>query len=284
MDTSLFYDVAHIAARTSWADGTVRALAGAAGTLFFVAVTLLSFLRARVGAFGAGGARPIAAVLWTGIAAAASYGVARVLAILLDRTPPGVALARVHVLVAPAGGHSLPTAAAAIGAAVLIGLWIAGDWPAAGLATIGALVVAFACVYDAAAYPGDAAAGLGVGILVTVVGWSLVRAPLTAWMLSLAHSRAGGLIGATAGQEARRSEPGPAAHPSLLNATGAVRLLEDAAVRPVTLTPRLGNANPPVGVSDSSAVRRVIAPPIDRGPAADPIGRRSVTILPRDPD
>ncbi len=287
MDTSLFLDVARVAARTEWAHGLLRAAAGASGTLFFVLVTAISLLRARAGAFGAGGARPVAAVTWTGFGAAAAYGIARALEALVSRTPPGAALAHVTVLVSPAGGHSLPAAAAALAGAVLTGLWLAGDWALAGVATLGGLVVGFACVYDATAYPSDAAAGLGTGIVVAGLGWLVARDALTAGVLVLAHSRAGFVVGATAGQASRRAQPGPAAHASVLAATGAVRLLEDAAVRPVP--PAARNVRPATdaavtGPQRPPVERRAVAPPIERGAAGDAMGRRGITILPREPN
>jgi undecaprenyl-diphosphatase len=62
--------------------------------------------------------------------------------------------------------------------AAAAGLWLVSR-ALGGLATIAALVMAFSRVYIAAHYPWDVAVGLLVGALVTLLGWVLLRTPLT---------------------------------------------------------------------------------------------------------
>jgi undecaprenyl-diphosphatase len=55
------------------------------------------------------------------------------------------------------------------------------------LATLAAVVMAFARVYIAAHYPHDVATGLVVGAVVSVLGYVALR-PVLAWLLSLAEA------------------------------------------------------------------------------------------------
>ena len=57
------------------------------------------------------------------------------------------------------------------------------------IAAIAAVLMAFARVYIAAHYPGDVLAGLGLGIIVAVTGWFLVRRPLVSGVARLRTSR-----------------------------------------------------------------------------------------------
>jgi membrane-associated phospholipid phosphatase len=63
--------------------------------------------------------------------------------------------------------------------AAAAGLWLVSR--RLGLiAVVAAVVMAFARVYIAAHYPWDVVAGLVLGALVALIGWALLRVPLTA--------------------------------------------------------------------------------------------------------
>jgi membrane-associated phospholipid phosphatase len=83
------------------------------------------------------------------------------------------------VLATRSSDASFPSDHAVMAGAAAAGLWLASRALGA-LATAAALVMAFSRVYIAAHYPWDVAAGLAFGALVALLGWLLLRTPLTA--------------------------------------------------------------------------------------------------------
>ncbi|TDL08479.1 phosphatase PAP2 family protein [Mycolicibacterium obuense] len=71
---------------------------------------------------------------------------------------------------------------------------------------IAAVLMAFARVYIAAHYPVDMLAGLGLGIAVALVGWLVVRRPLTTAVERVGNSRLHTLTAARTGVVAKRHD------------------------------------------------------------------------------
>src|SRR5206468_11785663 len=82
------------------------------------------------------------------------------------------------VLATRSSDFSFPSDHAVMAGAAAAALWLVSRALGA-LATVAALVMAFARVYIAAHYPWDVAAGLVVGALVALLGWLLLRRLLT---------------------------------------------------------------------------------------------------------
>jgi membrane-associated phospholipid phosphatase len=74
---------------------------------------------------------------------------------------------------------SFPSDHAVMAGTAATGLWLASRVLGA-IAAAAAVLMAFSRVYIAAHYPWDVVAGLAFGALVALLGWLLLRAPLTA--------------------------------------------------------------------------------------------------------
>ena len=90
------------------------------------------------------------------------------------------------VLATRSADPAFPSDHAVMAGAATAGLWLA--WRLAGvIAGVAALAMAFSRIYIAAHYPWDVVAGLVLGALVALLGWVLLRGPLTAvtgWLRS----------------------------------------------------------------------------------------------------
>jgi hypothetical protein len=147
---------------------------------------------------------------------------------------------------------------------------LARAWLVACVATLVALLIAFATVYAGVAYPGDAGGGLLLGILVSLALYPLVIGSLRDLAHGVARSPLKILVGG--GHHGGSLRPGPAAHPELVGESGAVRILsrdELGAVR---------NRVPP----QASPIR--IVPPEGAGVGSilEPEGTGGVRIIPPD--
>lgn len=105
------------------------------------------------------------------------------------------------VLASRSSDFSFPSDHAVMAGAAAAGLWLVSR-TLGGIATVAALVLAFARVYIAAHYPWDVIAGLAVGAAVTLLGWALLRGVLTAITAWLRRQPG-----------VRRAFPAPAAQP-----------------------------------------------------------------------
>ena len=120
-------------------------------------------------------------------------------------------------------GFSFPNEQAVIGGAVAAGLWLSGARLIASLATVTAMLMAFAVVYTGVAYPGDALAGLLLGALVVLALYPFAIGSFREAVHAIARSPLRVLVGGA--HHSRPVGPGPAARPEPIGESGAVRIL-----------------------------------------------------------
>lgn len=249
MDTRLYLDVARIVRHTAWAH-TLAADFARWGSLAVLAVlVVLSYVVAASGRNG-GGAREIGAAIWTPVAAALCYLLARALEGAIGRLRPAAAVPGAVALVHGLSRHAMPSATTAAAAAVAVGCFLARARLLGALAVLATLVVGFDRIYVGAAFPGDVLAGIGVGVVVCLVGYlpavvlleRLVRSPVGVIFASGRVRRRGapasGTFAAADGSVgARATAAGPAGMPPVLASTGAVKVLDERPVAPRPKTP-----------------------------------------------
>jgi membrane-associated phospholipid phosphatase len=184
---------------------------------------VVSLALARVGGFGASDLDKMAGLVWAAIGAVLAFGVSLPVVHLVGRARPFAVMPQAVVLVTRPAGFSFPNEHAVIAGAFATGLWLSRTRLMAAAATLVALVIALAVVYTGTAYPGDAAAGLLLGTLVSVVVYPFAIGSLRALLRAVARSPLKFLVGG--GPQARPVGPGPAARPEMVGESGAVRIL-----------------------------------------------------------
>ncbi len=270
MDRRFYLDVNRFAVRTAWAHSVLVFFARPWALVVLAGLLVLALSRARVAGFGGSDIDQLAALVWVGVGAAVAYGICQPVVHLVGRARPFTVAPQAVVLVGRPAGFSFPNEHAVVAGAVAAGLWLARAWLVAGVATLVALLIAFATVYTGIAYPGDAAGGLLIGILVSLALYPLVIGSLRDLAHRLARSPLKILVGG--GHHRGALRPGPAAHPELVGESGAVRILsrdELGAVR---------NRVPP----QASPIR--IVPPEENGVGSilEPEETGGVRIIPPD--
>jgi len=209
VDTSWYLDINRFARETSWAHGFMAAYAGS--TLSPVGVGLIVFaLLVVAGCFSARNqGERMPAALWAGLGAFAAFGLSLPVAQAIGRARPYETLAHVEVLLPRVHGHGLPDAHAALAGAALCGLLLAGRWRLSALALLAGLLLLFGRVYTGVDYPGDVAAGAGLGVAVVLVLWPVARLLLAP---AVGRAVSSPLGGAVATKRARRTLKGKARH------------------------------------------------------------------------
>jgi undecaprenyl-diphosphatase len=168
----LFGAVNDFARHTGWLHGPMLAYASY-GVVFFAALLLVGYWLVRDR-----GVRSMAAALWTGsgmlLAVAANQPVVNA----VREARPYTDHPHILVLAHRSADYSFPSDHAVMAGAVAAGLWLVSK--RLGLvATVAALLMAFARVYIAAHYPQDVLAGLILGAAFVLVGWLLLGRLLT---------------------------------------------------------------------------------------------------------
>ena len=174
----LFGVVNDFARHTGWLHGPILAYASY-GVVLFGALLLVGWWQARDR-----DPRTMAAALWTGAGMLLAVAANQPIVNGMREARPYTDHPQILVLAHRSADYSFPSDHAVMAGAVAAGLWLVSK--RLGLvATVAALLMAFARVYIAAHYPWDVVAGLTFGALVALLGWFLLRRPLiavTGWL------------------------------------------------------------------------------------------------------
>jgi membrane-associated phospholipid phosphatase len=173
LDDRLLMDVNDLARHTRWLQGAVLGYA-TYGVVLVAGLLLAGLLLRR-----AGTDRALAAAGWAALATLLAVGLNQPLVSAFAEARPYTAHPGLLVLATRSADFSFPSDHATMAGAAAAGLWAVSRTLGA-IATLAAVAMAFARVYIAAHYPWDVAAGLVLGAAVALLGWVLLRAPLTA--------------------------------------------------------------------------------------------------------
>jgi membrane-associated phospholipid phosphatase len=173
LDDRLLGDVNDLARHTGWLHSAILGYA-TYGLSLFAALMLAALLLRRTGSD-----RGLAAAGWSALATLIAVGLNQPLVAAFGEPRPYTAHHGLLVLASHSSDGSFPSDHAVMAGAAAAGLWLASRVLGA-IAGAAAVLMAFSRVYIAAHYPWDVVAGLAFGALVAVLGWFLLRRPLTA--------------------------------------------------------------------------------------------------------
>jgi membrane-associated phospholipid phosphatase len=173
LDDRLLTDVNGVARHTPWLHGVV--LGYATYGVVLIAALLLAGLQLRRRGTG----RRLAAAGWACLATPIAVGLNQPLVAAFSEARPYTTHPNLLVLASASSDFSFPSDHATMAGAAAAGLWLVSR-RLGTVAAVAAVAMAFSRVYIAAHYPWDVAAGLVLGALVALVGWLLLRTPLTA--------------------------------------------------------------------------------------------------------
>jgi membrane-associated phospholipid phosphatase len=172
LDDRLFLAVNGLARETNWLHGTLLGYA-TYGVALFAGLLATGLLMRR-----SGSDRALAAAGWGALATLLAVALNQPLVSAFAEARPYTTHPGVLVLASRSSDPSFPSDHAVMAGAAAAGLWLVSR--ALGrLAAIAAVVMAFSRVYIAAHYPWDVAGGLAFGAVVALLGWLLLRGPLT---------------------------------------------------------------------------------------------------------
>ena len=178
LNARLFLDVNELSRDTTWLHGAATAYI----TVAIVALALLVLAGVALSRSWSDGR--LAAALWSGLAGPVAVALNQPLVHGFHERRPFVTLSHVLVLTHRSTDPSLPSDHATLAGAVLAALYFV-DRRLAILATVVGVLLAADRVYVGVHYPGDVVAGLALGAAVAVVGWLVLRRPLTALVARL---------------------------------------------------------------------------------------------------
>jgi membrane-associated phospholipid phosphatase len=210
-DDGWYRSITSFAQHTSWLQGPME-LYTTAGIGLLVLIALAAWWSARARADRAA----VAAVVWIGLGTAVSVGCGLALKQVFKENRPCQSIHVVTVQACPGpADYSFPSDHTLIAVALAVGIWIASS----RLGIIAAVLAAlegFSRVYLGQHYPHDVFAAIILGTAVMLVGWVLLRRPLTGLVAALeATPLRPVLASAPAGAAADASASArPAAEPS----------------------------------------------------------------------
>jgi membrane-associated phospholipid phosphatase len=168
----LFDDVNTFARNTGWLHSPLVDYAKY-GVVLFGLLLIVGLIRSRHGT-----PRMLAVAVWACIAVLIAVAANQPIVHAAHEARPYTGHPNVLVLVARSADLSFPSDHCVMAGAAAAGLLLVSR--KIGLvAVVAALLMAFARVYVGAHYPGDVLAGLLIGAAVAILGWLLVRVPLT---------------------------------------------------------------------------------------------------------
>jgi membrane-associated phospholipid phosphatase len=173
LDDQILLAINGFARHTGWLHGAVFGYA-TYGVVLVAALLLAGLWHTRTR-----GSRSLAAAGWACLATLIAVGLNQPLVSGFAEARPYTTHRHLLVLATRSSDFSFPSDHAVMAGAAAAALWLVARVLGA-IATVAALVMAFARVYIAAHYPWDVVAGLVFGAAVALVGWALLRVPLTA--------------------------------------------------------------------------------------------------------
>lgn len=193
VDRTWFLDINSFARSTPWLHGFMLFYAVTGGIIVCMALLVIGWWLAR----RRGDAKVMAASLWAPLGTMAAVGVAQPINHAVAEARPWQSLPGALILAGHTVDYSFPSDHAVMAGAVIAGLFLYNRLMGV-LATVAGVVLCFGRVYIGAHYPQDVAAGLLIGAVVVLVGWAIVRIPLTAAVAYFARTPARVLL-STAG-------------------------------------------------------------------------------------
>lgn len=170
--SALFDRVNDLARHTAWLHAPMKGFASY-GVVLFGVLLVVGWWLAR-----SQEPRAVAAAVWAGAATLLAEAANQPLVHHFAEARPYTDSPGILVLAHRSADPSFPSDHAVMAGAVAAGLWLVHRRLAV-VATVAALLMAFARVYVAAHYPHDVVAGLAFGAAVALLGWLLLRRPLT---------------------------------------------------------------------------------------------------------
>jgi membrane-associated phospholipid phosphatase len=181
-DTNLFLEVNQFVQRTDWLHGPLTMYAEY-GILLFAGLLVIGWFVAR-----RRGIARMVALVWAGLGTVVAVAVNQPLVQLFHAARPYTNLHQILVLATPSTDFSFPSDHSTMAGAVTAGLFLV-DPLLGSVSLVLALVMAFSRVYIAAHYPYDVLAGLTLGAAVVLLGYPLVRRPLSSLVTRMADTR-----------------------------------------------------------------------------------------------
>jgi undecaprenyl-diphosphatase len=168
----LLLDINHLSRSTPWLHGPLTAYARY-GLVLFALVLVAGVLASRHRS-----SRALAAAAWAPIAMLIALELNQPLGRAVHEQRPYDTHHGMLVLVARTTDFSFPSDHAVMAGAVTAGLLLV-SWRVGLVAAALGLLMVFTRVYVGAHYPWDVVAGFAFGAAVAVVGWLVLRVPLT---------------------------------------------------------------------------------------------------------